>query len=48
MFGVGSAGIEIMGLARGAVVQRNRILGRARVGLSVAPDKTGNPAVKYF
>jgi hypothetical protein len=44
VFGVGSAGIEIMGLARGAVVQRNRILGRARAGLSVAPDKTGNPS----
>ena len=41
VLGVGSAGIEIMGLARGTVVQRNRIRGRARVGLSVAPDKAG-------
>jgi hypothetical protein len=43
VLGVGSAGIEIKGLARGTVVQRNRIRGRARVGLSVAPDKAGTP-----
>jgi hypothetical protein len=44
VFGMGNSGIEISGLVRGAVVQRNRILGRARVGLSVAPDKTGSPS----
>jgi hypothetical protein len=48
VLGVGSAGIEIKGLARGAVVQRNRIRGRARVGLSVAPDKAGNPTGNTF
>jgi len=48
VFGMGSAGIEIIGLVRGAVVQRNRILGRARVGLSVAPDKTGSPTDNTF
>jgi hypothetical protein len=42
--GVGSAGIEIMGLAKGSLVQRNRIRGRARVGLSVVPDKAGSPS----
>jgi hypothetical protein len=48
VFGVGSAGIEIMGLARGTVVQGNRIRGRARVGLSVAPDKAGTPSGVTF
>ena len=48
VLGVGSAGIEIMGLARGTVVQRNRIRGRARVALSVAPDKAGNPTGNTF
>ena len=48
VLGVGSAGIEIKGLARGTVVQRNRIRGRARVGLSVAPDKAGNPTGNTF
>jgi hypothetical protein len=43
VLGVASAGIGIQGVARGTVVQRNRIRGRARVGLSVAPDKAGNP-----
>jgi hypothetical protein len=43
VLGAASAGIGIQGLARGTVVQRNRIRGRARVGLSVAPDKAGNP-----
>src|SRR5207237_7488444 len=48
VLGVGSAGIEIMGLARGTVVQRNRIRGRARVGLSVAADKAGSPTGNTF
>jgi hypothetical protein len=48
MPGVGSAGIEIKGLARGTVVQRNRIRGRARVGLSVVPDKAGSPTGSTF
>jgi hypothetical protein len=48
VFGVGSAGIEIMGLARGTVVQGNRIRGRARVGLSVAPDQAGTPSGNTF
>jgi hypothetical protein len=48
VLGVGSAGIEIKGLARGAVVQRNRIRGRARIGLSLAPDKAGNPTGNTF
>ena len=48
VLGVGSAGIEIKGLARGTVVQRNGIRGRARVGLSVAPDKAGNPTGNTF
>jgi hypothetical protein len=43
VFGMGNAGIEILGLARGIVVQRNRIGGRARVGVSVASDKAGIP-----
>ena len=46
--GLGNAGIEIMGLARGTVVQGNRIRGRARVGLSLAPDKAGSPAGNTF
>jgi len=46
--GVASAGIEGKGLARGIVVQRNRIRGRARIGLSVAPDKAGNPTGNTF
>jgi hypothetical protein len=41
--GVRSAGIEIMGLARGNVVDGNRVRGRARGVLSLAPDKSGNP-----
>ena len=48
VLGVGSAGIEIKGLARGTVVQRNRIRGRARVGLSVAADRAGNPTGNTF
>lgn len=44
VFGMGSSGIEIMGLARGVVVQRNRILGRARVAMYVAPGKSGSPS----
>ena len=43
VLGAGSAGIEIKGLARGTVVQRNRIRGRARAGLSMLPAKAGNP-----
>jgi hypothetical protein len=48
VFGVRSAGIEIRGSAGGNVVQRNRIRGRARVVLSVAPDKNGYPAGNTF
>jgi hypothetical protein len=48
VLGVGSAGIEIMGLARDTVVQRNSIRGRARVGLSVAPAKAGSPTGNTF
>jgi hypothetical protein len=48
VLGPGSAGIEIKGLVRDTVVQRNRIRGRARVGLSVAPDKAGNPTGNTF
>jgi hypothetical protein len=48
VLGVASAGIEVKGLARGSVVQRNRIRGRARIGLSVAPDKAGNPTGNTF
>ena len=44
IFGPASAGIEILGEARGNVVERNRIRGRARVALSVAPDSAGVPA----
>jgi hypothetical protein len=47
-FGVGSAGIEIVGLARGTIVQGNRIRGRARSGLSVTSDKAGNPVGNTF
>jgi hypothetical protein len=42
-FGTGNAGIEILGLARGIVVQGNRIRGRARVGIAVTPDNAGSP-----
>ena len=48
VLGVASAGIEIKGLARGTVVQRNRIRGRARIGLSVAIDKAGIPTGNTF
>ena len=48
VLGVGSAGIEIRGSARGNLVQRNRIRGRARVALSVAPDKVGIPTGNTF
>jgi hypothetical protein len=48
VLGVGSAGIEIKGLARGTVVQRNRIRGHARAGLSVVPDRAGNPMAHTF
>jgi hypothetical protein len=47
-FGVGNAGIEIMGLARGTVVRHNAIRGRARAGLSVTPDKAGEPTGNAF
>jgi hypothetical protein len=30
------------------VVQRNRIRGRARIGLSVTPDRAGNPMGNTF
>jgi hypothetical protein len=46
--GVRSSGIEIMGLARGNAVQGNRVRGRARGVLSLAPDKSGNPAGNIF
>jgi hypothetical protein len=39
----GSAGIEVMGSARGNVIQGNRIRGRARIDLAVTPDKSGKP-----
>ncbi len=48
VLGVGSAGIEIKGLARGTVVQGNRIRGRARIALSVVPDNAGNPTGNNF
>ncbi len=48
VFGLRNAGIEIMGLARGSVVQGNTIRGHARVGLSLAPDNVGNPAGNTF
>jgi hypothetical protein len=48
VLGLGSAGIEIKGLARGTLVQRNRIRGRARVGLSVVPDRAGKPTGHTF
>jgi hypothetical protein len=48
VLGAGSVGIEIKGLARGTVVQRNRIRGRARAGLSMAPAKAGNPTGSTF
>jgi hypothetical protein len=44
MFGSASAGIEIRGLARRNVVERNTIRGRARSALSLEPDSTGEPA----
>jgi hypothetical protein len=46
--GVRSAGIDIGGSARGNLVQRNRIRGRARVALLQAPDKGGNPTGNTF
>jgi Right handed beta helix region len=48
VFGVRSAGIEIKGLARDTVVQRNRIRGHARVALLVGPGKTGYPTGNTF
>ena len=48
VLGLGNAGIEIKGLARGTVVQRNRIRGRARAGVSVAPDRSGKPTGHTF
>ena len=48
VLGDGSAGIEIRGSARGNVVQRNTIRGRAKVALSMAPDKTGYPTGNTF
>ena len=48
VFGSASAGIEIVGLARDNLVQRNKIRGRARVALSLAPDSTGIPAGNTF
>jgi hypothetical protein len=48
VFGSGSAGIEVRGLARDNLVQGNRIRGRARIALSLAPDKTGIPARNTF
>jgi hypothetical protein len=43
VLGVASAGIEIKGLARGTVVQRNRIRGRARASLLISRDNAGSP-----
>jgi hypothetical protein len=48
VLGSGSAGIEIIGLARDNLVQRNKIRGRGRVALSLAPDSTGIPAGNTF
>jgi len=48
LLGAESAGIKIQGLARGAVVQRNRIRGRARVGLLVVADRSGTPTGHTF
>jgi Right handed beta helix region len=48
VLGARSAGIEILGLARENIAQRNRIRGRARVGLSMASDSTGSPAGNTF
>ena len=48
VFGGRSAGIEIKGLARGTVVQRNRIRGRARAALLVGPAKAGTPTGTTF
>ena len=48
VLGARSAGIEILGLARENIAQRNRIRGRARVALSLAPDGTGAPAGNTF
>lgn len=48
VLGLGSAGIKIQGLARGTVVQRNRIRGRARAGMSVVPDRAGIPTGHTF
>jgi hypothetical protein len=48
VLGIENAGIEIKGLMRGTVVQRNRIRGRARVALSVALDRAGNPTGNTF
>ncbi len=48
VLGLGSSAIEIKGLARGTIVQRNRIRGRARAGLSIAPDKAGSPTGHTF
>ena len=42
-YGAGSAGIEIIGSARGIVIQGNQIRGRAKIALSVRPDKSGTP-----
>ncbi len=44
VFGTANAGIEIVGLARDITVQRNRIRGRARVGMSVESGKAATPA----
>jgi Right handed beta helix region len=48
VLGVGSVGIEVMGVSRGNLVAGNRIRGRARVALSVAPDQAGDPVGNTF
>jgi hypothetical protein len=48
VLGARSAAIEILGLARENIAQRNRIRGRARVALSLASDATGTPAGNTF
>ena len=48
VFGAESAGIEIQGFASSNGVRGNRIRGRARVALSLAPDSTGVPSNNTF
>jgi hypothetical protein len=47
-YGPGSAGIEVMGSARGSVIEGNQIRGRAKIGLAVRPDQTGAPVETHI